>query len=199
MWQEKREAVALYREMQDRQPGPSRPNLERSGDAQRHVTGQGPCSWRATGWRQANDCFAVLCFARQGGSQKSSFGAQPANRRSREAAASGQEVEIEMTKVVSDEKKRAVGGEPELMMGWDMGSQRVGAAGGSKGAYCYHHAWAVDRTPCGATLAAIVLSLVRLVGIGSWGAMLVCATEVEYVYRPRQQCPKYQLVVSKAS
>lgn len=40
-----------------------------------------------------------------------------------------------MTKVVSDEKKRAVGGEPELMMGWDMGSQRVGAVGGSKGAY----------------------------------------------------------------
>lgn len=49
------------------------------------------------------------------------------------------------------------------MMGWGHG-QPACAAGGSKGAY--HHAWAVDRTPCGATLAAIVLSLERLVGIG---------------------------------
>lgn len=57
-------------------------------------------------------------------------------------------------------------------MGWDMGSQRVGAAGGSKGAY--HHAWAVDRTPCGATLAAIVVSLVPLVGIGLGSDACMC-------------------------
>lgn len=67
------------------------------------------------------DSFAVLCFARQGGSQSSSFGAQSANRRSREAAASGWELKIKMTKWCRTRKKRAVGGEPELTMGWDMG------------------------------------------------------------------------------